>query len=121
VLAIHGDGGFLMNVQELETAVRHGIAAVTLVMNNNCWGSEKAYQRAFYGGRYIGCDIGNPRYDQLARLFGAAGFYAEHPDQVGDALRAALEAGRPAVVEVPIDPDEFPTPVGAVGKRARSL
>ena len=63
VLAIHGDGGFLMNAQELETAVRHGINAVTLVMNNNCWGSEKAYQKHFYGERYIGCDIGNPRYD----------------------------------------------------------
>src|SRR5262249_56977882 len=45
VLAIHGDGGFLMNAQELETAVRHGIAAVALVLNNNCWGSEKAYQK----------------------------------------------------------------------------
>ncbi len=43
VLAIHGDGGFLMNAQELETAVRHQINVVTLVMNNNCWGSEKAY------------------------------------------------------------------------------
>jgi len=117
VLAIHGDGGFLMNAQELETAVRHGINAVTLVMNNNCWGSEKAYQRHFFGGRYIGCDIGNPRYDQLARLFGAEGYYVEHPDQVGDAVRAALSAGKPAVIEIPIDPDEFPTPVAAVRQR----
>jgi acetolactate synthase-1/2/3 large subunit/sulfoacetaldehyde acetyltransferase len=114
VLAIHGDGGFLMNVQELETAVRHGIGVVTLVMNNNCWGSEKAYQKHFYGGRYIGCDIGNPRYDQLARLFGAAGYYAEHPDQIGDAVLTALREGGPAVVEVPIDPDEFPAPVTTV-------
>ena len=67
VVAIHGDGGFLMNAHELETAVRHGINVVTIVMNNNCWGSEKAYQRAFYGGRYIGCDIGNPRYDAASR------------------------------------------------------
>jgi acetolactate synthase-1/2/3 large subunit/sulfoacetaldehyde acetyltransferase len=118
VLAIHGDGGFLMNVQELETAVRHGINAVTVVMNNNCWGSEKAYQKHFYGGRYIGCDIGNPRYDQLAQLFGAAGYYAETPEQVGDAVRAALGCGKPAVVEIPIDPDEFPTPVGAARKQA---
>ena len=117
VLAIHGDGGFLMNAQELETAVRHGINAVTLVMNNNCWGSEKAYQKHFFGGRYIGCDIGNPRYDQLARLFGAAGYYVDHPDQVGDVVRAALSAGKPAVVEIPIDPDEFPTPVAAVRQR----
>jgi thiamine pyrophosphate-dependent acetolactate synthase large subunit-like protein len=114
VLAIHGDGGFLMNAQEIETAVRHGINVVTLVMNNNCWGSEKAYQRQFFGGRYIGCDIGNPRYDALARLFGAVGFYVEHPDQVGDAVTAAFAAGAPAVVEVPIDPDELPTPVAAV-------
>ena len=114
VLAIHGDGGFLMNAQEIETAVRHRINVVTLVMNNNCWGSEKAYQRQFFGGRYIGCDIGNPRYDAYARLFGAAGFYVEHPDQVGDVMKAALACGQPAIVEVPIDPDELPTPVAAI-------
>jgi len=116
VLAIHGDGGFLMNAQEIETAVRHGINVTTLVMNNNCWGSEKAYQKHFYGSRYIGCDIGNPRYDQFARLFGAEGYYVEHPDQVGDAITAALRSGKPAIVEIPIDPEEFPTPATAVRK-----
>jgi acetolactate synthase I/II/III large subunit len=114
VVAIHGDGGYLMNAQELETAVRHRIGVVTIVMNNNCWGSEKAYQKHFYGGRYIGCDIGNPRYDQFARLFGAAGYYVEHPDQVGDAVQKAISENVPAVIEIPIDPDEFPTPVAAV-------
>ena len=114
VLAIHGDGGFLMNAQEIETAVRHRINVVTLVMNNNCWGSEKAYQRQFFGGRYIGCDIGNPRYDAYARLFGAAGYYVEHPDQIGDTIQAAFAAGTPAIVEIPIDPDELPTPVAAI-------
>ncbi len=117
VLAIHGDGGFLMNAQEIETAVRHGINAVTLVMNNNCWGSEKAYQKHFYHGRYIGCDIGNPRYDHYARLFGAEGYYVEHPDQIGDAVRLALAAPKPAIIEIPIDPEEFPTPVQAVRPR----
>jgi thiamine pyrophosphate-dependent acetolactate synthase large subunit-like protein len=114
VLAIHGDGGFLMNAQELETAVRHGIAVVTIVMNNNCWGSEKAYQKQFYGGRYIGCDIGNPRYDEYARIFGAQGYYVEHPDQVGDTVRAALGSGKPAIIEIPIDPEELPAPATAV-------
>jgi acetolactate synthase I/II/III large subunit len=117
VLAIHGDGGFLMNAQELETAVRHGIGVVTIVMNNNCWGSEKAYQKHFYGGRYIGCDIGNPRYDDYARLFGAEGYYVEHADQVGDALRTAFASGRPAVIEIPIDPNEFPTPATAARRK----
>ena len=116
VLAIHGDGGFLMNAQELETAVRHGITTVTLVMNNNCWGSEKAYQKHFYAGRYIGCDIGNPRYDAYAKLFGAEGYYVEHPDQVADAVKAAFGCGKPAVIEVPIDPDEFPVPATAARK-----
>jgi len=114
VLAIHGDGGFLMNAQELETAVRHGINAVTLVMNNHCWGSEKAYQKYFYQGRYIGADIGNPRFDKIAELFGACGYYLEHPDQIGDAIRAAFKCGKPAVIEIPIDPEEFPPPVTSV-------
>jgi thiamine pyrophosphate-dependent acetolactate synthase large subunit-like protein len=49
-----------MNSQEIETAVRHHIGVVTIVMNNSCWGSEKAYQKHFYESRFIGCDIGNP-------------------------------------------------------------
>jgi len=114
VLAIHGDGGFLMNAHELETAVRHRINTVTLVMNNNCWGSEKAYQKHFYGERYIGCDIGNPRYDQFARLFGAEGYYVDRAEEIGDAVRAAFGSGKPAVIEIPIDPNEFPVPVAAV-------
>jgi thiamine pyrophosphate-dependent acetolactate synthase large subunit-like protein len=117
VLAIHGDGGFLMNAQEIETAVRHGINVVTLVMNNNCWGSEKAYQKHFYDERYIGCDIGNPRYDEYARLFGAEGYYVEHPDQVGDVMQAAFRAGKPAIVEIPIDPEEFPVPATSPRQR----
>jgi acetolactate synthase-1/2/3 large subunit/sulfoacetaldehyde acetyltransferase len=117
VLAIHGDGGFLMNAQELETAVRHGINVVTLVLNNNCWGSEKAYQKHFYNARYVGVDLGNPRYDRFAELFGARGYYVEQPDQIGDAMRAALGCGSPAVVEIPIDPDEFPAPATVAGRR----
>jgi acetolactate synthase-1/2/3 large subunit/sulfoacetaldehyde acetyltransferase len=113
VVAIHGDGGFLMNAQELETAVRHGINVVTLVMNNNCWGSEKAYQKHFYNARYIGADIGNPRYDKFADLFGAQGYYVEHADQIGDTMQAALRCGKPAVIEIPIDPNEFPAPATA--------
>ena len=117
VLAIHGDGGFLMNAQELETAVRHRINAVALVLNNNAWGSEKAYQKYFYQGRYIGADITNPRFDRYADLFGAQGHYVEHADQIGDAVTAALRGDRPAVVEVPIDPDELPAPATAVSGR----
>ena len=117
VVAIHGDGGFLMNAQELETAVRHHINVVTIVMNNNAWGSEKAYQKHFYNARYIGADIGNPRYDKYADLFGAQGYYVEHPDQIADTVQAALHCDKPAVIEIPIDPEEFPAPATAARRQ----
>lgn len=110
VLAIHGDGGFLMNVQELETAVREKIAAVTIVFNNNEWGSEKAYQKLLFNERYVAADITNPRYDKLAELFGARGYYIEHPDQVGDVVRKALSLDVPSIIEIPVDPTELPYP-----------
>ena len=96
VLAIHGDGGFLMNAQEIETAVRHGINAVTLVMNNNCWGSEKAYQKHFYHERYIGCDIGNPRYDAVRAALRRRGLPrgACRPGRRRDPRRARLRQAR---------------------------
>ena len=83
---------------------------VTIVFNNSEWGSEKAYQMLLYNERYVGADITNPRYDRLAELFGAKGYYVEHPDQVGDVLREALSLGGPSVVEIPVDPDELPYP-----------
>lgn len=110
VISIGGDGGFLMNSQELETAMRHNIPVVAIVMNNNCWGSEKAYQKYFYQERYIGSDISNPPLDQYARLFGARGYLVDAPDQLGDMLKDALQSGQPCVIELPIDPEELPVP-----------
>ena len=60
------------------------------------------------------------KYDEYARLFGAGSYYVEHPDQVGDAVRAAFASGKPAIIEVPIDPEEFPTPVQAVRGDAKA-
>jgi acetolactate synthase-1/2/3 large subunit/sulfoacetaldehyde acetyltransferase len=105
VISLMGDGGFGMTVSELGTAVAEGINTVCVVMNNGCWGAEKAYQRDFFGGRYIGADVPNPRYDELAKLYGAAGFRVEKPGEAEDALRAAMGCGRPAIVDVMIDPD----------------
>lgn len=105
VISLMGDGGFGMTIGEIGTAVQHGINTVCVVMNNGCWGAEKAYQRDFFGGRYIGADVPNPPYDQVAQAFGAAGFRADTPAEVANALRAAFSCGRPAIVEVAIDPD----------------
>ena len=105
VVSLMGDGGFGMTVSELSTAVDHGINSVTVVMNNQCWGAEKAYQRDFFGERYIGADVSSPRFDKLAELYGAAGFRAESNAQVAEAIEVALACGKPAVVDVAVDPN----------------
>jgi acetolactate synthase-1/2/3 large subunit/sulfoacetaldehyde acetyltransferase len=105
VVSLMGDGGFGMTASEIGTAVANGIATVCIVMNNGCWGAEKAYQRDFFGGRYIGADIPNPPYDQLARLHGAAGFRVDQGAQLEAVLREAFACKRPAVVDVAVDPD----------------
>ncbi len=105
VVSLMGDGGFGMTLSELSTAVDYGVDTVTVVMNNGCWGAEKAYQREFFDGRYIGADLHNPPFDQVAELYGAAGYRVERLDEVAEAVRAALDAGRPAVIDVAVDPD----------------
>lgn len=104
VVSLMGDGGFGMTVSELSTAVDCGINTVTVVMNNRCWGAEKAYQRDFFGGRYIGADISSPPFDKLAELYGAAGFRATTLAETAEAIEAALICGKPAVVDVAVDP-----------------
>ncbi|MEX0284610.1 MAG: thiamine pyrophosphate-binding protein [Paracoccaceae bacterium] len=104
VVSFMGDGGFGMTVSELSTAVDYGINTVTVVMNNKCWGAEKAYQRDFFNGRYIGADVSSPPFDKLAELYGAKGYKADTLDQVAGALEDALECGKPAVIDVSVDP-----------------
>lgn len=104
VISLMGDGGFGMTVSELSTAVDYGINTVTIVMNNQCWGAEKAYQRDFFGERYIGANISSPPFDKLAELYGAKGFKAETLDEVTQAVEAALACDGPAVIDVAVDP-----------------
>ncbi len=105
VISLMGDGGFGMTTSELSTAVDNGINTTTIVMNNRCWGAEKAYQRDFFGGRYIGADVSSPPFDKLAELYGAKGFRADTLADVAPAIEAALACDAPAVVDVAVDPD----------------
>jgi len=104
VVSLMGDGGFGMTMSELSTAVDHNINTVTVVMNNQCWGAEKAYQRDFFNGRYIGADISSPPFDKVAEMYGAKGYKAEKLSEVAPAVEAALACGKPAVVDVSVDP-----------------
>jgi acetolactate synthase-1/2/3 large subunit/sulfoacetaldehyde acetyltransferase len=105
VVSLMGDGGFGMTASEIGTAVANRIDTVCIVMNNGCWGAEKAYQRDFFGGRYIGADIPNPPYDKLAELHGAAGFRVGKAAELDSVLREAFKCGRPAIVDVQVDPE----------------
>jgi thiamine pyrophosphate-dependent acetolactate synthase large subunit-like protein len=120
VVCLCGDGGFLMTSLDLETAVRERIPVVTVVMTNNCWRSEKAYQKYFFNERYVGSDFSNPPFDEYARLFGALGLRVEKAEELGPALEQALAATVPTVVEIPVDPDELPFPVRSDAVRQNS-
>ena len=105
VISLMGDGGFGMTISELSTAVQHKINTVTIVMNNKSWGAEKAYQRDFYGERYIGADIESPPFDKVAKLYGAEGFHVETISELKEAMSSALKCNKPAVVNVAVDPN----------------
>jgi len=105
VVAVMGDGAFGMTMIEITTAVQHGLPVVAVVLDNGAWGAEKAYQRDFFGARYLGADLVNPPYDQVARLCGAQGYAVTEPGETGEALSEALGAGEPAVIHVKVDPD----------------
>ena len=104
VVSLMGDGGFGMTISELSTAVQYGINTITIVMNNNSWGAEKAYQKDFFGKRYIGADISSPPFDKVAQLYGAKGFEVNKVSEVNEALKAALKCNKPAVINVNVDP-----------------
>lgn len=105
VVSLMGDGGFGMTLGEIGTAVTSDIRTVCIVMNNGCWGAEKAYQRAFFDGRYLGADVPNPPYDKVAELFGAKGFRVQQAKDIERVVGEALACGKPAIVDVAIDPD----------------
>jgi thiamine pyrophosphate-dependent acetolactate synthase large subunit-like protein len=105
VVSLMGDGGFGMTTSEIGTAVANGINTVCIVMNNGCWGAEKAYQRDFFGQRYIGADVPNPPYDKLAALWGAEGFRVDRAADLASTVAEAVACGKPAIVDVKVDPD----------------
>jgi thiamine pyrophosphate-dependent acetolactate synthase large subunit-like protein len=102
-----GDGGFGMAMTEIGTAVQAGLNTVTVVMNNGAWGAEKAYQRDFYGGRYVGAQVVSPAFDDIARAFGANGVRAETAEEITAAVAKGFAANVPTIIEVPVDPDSI--------------
>jgi len=120
VLAITGDGDFLMTGQELATAAQYGAPVITLVVNNGMYGTIRMHQEREYPGRISGTELQNPDFAAFARAFGGHGELVETTDQFAPAFERARASGKPALIELRIDPDAITTAttLSAIRKQA---
>lgn len=102
VIAICGDGGFMMNCQELETAVRYKIPLVVIIINDNAFGFIKWKQKKMHFEDFA-LDYGNPDFPRFAESFGAAGMKVGKEDDLSEVLEKAFSLNKPVVIECPID------------------
>ena len=101
VVAIVGDGAFMFNVQDLETAVRLGLAnLIYVVANNNAWGSMKTFQKFAKNQRYIDVDFSGFNYAACAEGFGCYGELVTKASDIKPALERAKNSNKPAVIDV---------------------
>jgi acetolactate synthase-1/2/3 large subunit len=112
VVAVCGDGGFLFGSQELATAVQEEIPVVTVVFNNRSYGNVRRDQIEQYQGRTLGSELVNPDFAKYTDSFGALALRAESPAELRTALVQALQAHKPAVIEVPIERGAETSPWG---------
>jgi acetolactate synthase-1/2/3 large subunit len=120
VVCFSGDGCFLMTGQEIATAVQYNAAVVFLVINNGMYGTIRMHQEREYPTRVWGTDLKNPDFAAYARAFGAAGEIVERTADFAAAFARALAAGRPALIELRVDPEAITprTTLSAIRKQA---
>ncbi len=115
VVAVSGDGGFLMNVQELETARRLDLAIVNVIFRDGGYNLIQWKQQTRLG-RESGVEFGNPDFVMLAQAFGAKGYRVESARDLAPALRDALASPGPTIVDVPVDYRENPKLTARLGQ-----
>ena len=107
VLAICGDGGFQMVLQELATIKEHDLPIVTCVLNNDYLGMVAQLQRLFNDHVYQTKFYDNPDFVQLAKAYGVNGVRVETPGELKESIQDALKAREPTVLDIRIDADEL--------------
>ena len=105
VICAAGDGDFLMNGQEFATAVQHRANIIVLVINNGMYGTIRMHQERDYPNRVVGTDLINPDFAAYAHAFGGHGETVRTTAEFRPALERAMAAGKPAILELPIDPE----------------
>jgi acetolactate synthase-1/2/3 large subunit len=121
VVAVCGDGDFLMNGQELATAVQCGAAVIALVVNNGMYGTIRMHQEREYPERVSGTELKNPDFAAYARAFGGHGEVVEETAQFAPAFERARASGKPAIIELRIDPEAITTSTTLSRIRAQAL
>lgn len=115
-IAIVGDGGVLMNIQELMTCVEQKLPVITIILNNNYLGMVRQWQTFFYEERYSSVDLTmQPDFVKLAESFGALGFSVETKADFDKAFKNALNSQLPSLLEVKVDRMESVFPMVAAG------
>ncbi len=115
VILVVGDGSLGFHFMEFETAIRHQLPLVVVVLNDSAWGIEQHFQRRIFT-RTTGTALSHVRYDQLAQSLGGFGAYVTKEEELAGVLRTALATGVPAIVNVRTENVEHRT-VAAAGKR----
>lgn len=108
VMAIVGDGCFLMNGMEVATAVNYNVPLVWIVLNNAKLGLVHELQKFSLGEKTVCTTFNRVDFAKVAEGLGAQGFTIERPGGLSEILPKALESGKPTVIDVLIDPDEVP-------------
>ena len=121
VVAVAGDGEFLMNGQELATAVQYGAPIVVLVVNNGMYGTIRMHQEREFPARVSGTELRNPDFAAYARAFGGHGETVERTADFAPAFDRAIASGKPAVIELRIDPEAITPAATLSGLRAAAL
>ncbi|MBL8378965.1 MAG: thiamine pyrophosphate-binding protein [Burkholderiales bacterium] len=120
VVSFNGDGCYMMNGQELATAVHHKLGVIFVIVNNGMYGTIRMHQERDYPERVHGTAFTNPDFAALARAYGAHGETVTETDQFQGALERSVASGKPAVIEVVIDPNAITTQTTIEGLRAKS-
>ena len=106
VFAFIGDGTFGLTAMEFDTAVRHRLPVICVISNNTGWRDVSHEQDAWFGpGRRVASDLGDSRYDKIAEAFGGTGESVADLDDLEPALKRAMDAGEPAIIDVKTDPE----------------
>ena len=121
VVSVNGDGDFLMNGQELATAVQYELPVIFIVVNNGMYGTIRMHQEREYPARVYATALRNPDFAALARAYGAHGERVEETAEFAPAFERAAKSGKPALIEVRIDPQAITTSTTLDAIRARAL